>query len=80
MGVLINPKDVVPLTWASSVDEVLLVISVVFAYMAGAIPNTGTFPVPKKENSDYFRGTSTSTPYDLQEVIETRNRMIVGVK
>ncbi|KAJ6799251.1 uncharacterized protein M6B38_208300 [Iris pallida] len=63
MGVLINPEDVVPLTWASSVDEVLLVISVVFAYMAGAIPNTGTFPVPQKENNDHFRGTSTSTPY-----------------
>lgn len=63
LGALINPEDVMPLTWASSVDEVLLVISVVLAYMAGAIPNTGTVPVTKKGNSDHFRGASTSTPY-----------------
>lgn len=63
MGTLINPENVIPLSWASSVDEVLLVISIFFAYLAGAIPNTRTVPIAKKENSDHFSEASTSTAY-----------------
>ncbi|KAJ6820140.1 uncharacterized protein M6B38_299385 [Iris pallida] len=63
MGTLINPENVIPLSWASSVDEVLLVISVFFAYMAGAIPNSRTVPIAKMENSDHFSTASTSTAY-----------------
>lgn len=63
LGAFINTENVMPLTWASSFDEVLLVISIVFAYMAGAIPNTRSIPIASKENINQYAGASTSTPY-----------------
>lgn len=40
-GALIDPENIAPSSLASYVDEALLVVSVIFAYMAGAIPQKG---------------------------------------
>ncbi|XP_042402126.1 uncharacterized protein LOC121992059 isoform X1 [Zingiber officinale] len=44
VGMLITPKNSVADNWIPIVDQMLLTISVIFAYLAGVVPKDRTFP------------------------------------
>lgn len=58
-----DPENILPSSLASYVDEALLVVSVIFAYMAGAIPQNRVISGARSNNTDQNNVASSSTPY-----------------
>lgn len=62
LGTLIDPENIVSSSLASYVDEALLVVSVILAYMAGAVPHRAT-PGARHNVTDQNHLDSRSIPY-----------------
>lgn len=64
-GMLVGPENAAPSNLVSAMDEVLLMVSVILAYMAGAVPQRKILDFMShymKENS----GSSSPTHYGLK--------------
>ncbi|KAL0914843.1 hypothetical protein M5K25_015228 [Dendrobium thyrsiflorum] len=68
-GMLVDPENAAPANLVSTMDEVLLMVSVILAYMAGA--------VPQRKNLDFLShytkenlGSSSPMPYGRSEISE----------
>ncbi|XP_020275035.1 uncharacterized protein LOC109849595 isoform X1 [Asparagus officinalis] len=64
LGALMDPESIAPSGLASYYDEALLVVSVIFAYMAGAIPQNRIIPGTGSNNIDQNTPSSSSNPYE----------------
>lgn len=63
LGALLDPENLLPSSLVSYVDEALLVVSVIFAYMAGVIPQKRAISGARSNNTDQNNVASSSTPY-----------------
>eukprot|EP00268_Persea_americana_P051023 TRINITY_DN5606_c0_g1_i3.p1 TRINITY_DN5606_c0_g1~~TRINITY_DN5606_c0_g1_i3.p1 ORF type:complete len:145 (-),score=22.00 TRINITY_DN5606_c0_g1_i3:52-486(-) len=61
LGSLVNPENATPLSWVSVVDQVLLMATVAFAYMAGVIPSKKVYFNARKNLPDQVAHTENST-------------------
>ncbi|XP_058103433.1 uncharacterized protein LOC131247003 [Magnolia sinica] len=62
LGTLIHAENVTSISWIPIVDQVLLMATVAFAYMAGVIPSNKVSFNGRKSMLDQDAGTSSSTP------------------
>jgi len=58
-----DPESIGPANLASYVDEALLLVSVIFAYMARAIPQKRAIPGARRNNTEQNHVASSSIPY-----------------
>lgn len=76
LGALLDPENMSPASLLSYVDEALLVVSVIFAYMAGAIPHYRAANDAKSNRNDQNPVASSSVPYgrSLENDTESKAR------
>lgn len=61
LGTLVNPENATPLTLVPVIDQVLLMATVAFAYMAGVIPSEKIHFNARKNLPDQVAQTENST-------------------
>lgn len=62
-GSLTNPEGAVPSNWVSIVDQMLLMVSIVFAHLAGVIPNRRAYIAAKDHTVGQHYDAAGSTNY-----------------
>lgn len=62
-GSLINPEGAVPSNWISVVDQMLLMVSIVFAHLAGVIPHRRAYIGMKNNTTSQHHDAASSTNY-----------------
>ncbi|XP_010935976.1 uncharacterized protein [Elaeis guineensis] len=62
-GSLTDPESAVPSNWMSVVDQMLLMVSIVFAHLAGAIPRSRAYIGVKNNTTSQHHDAARSTNY-----------------
>lgn len=60
-GILMNPETNMPNNWIPIVNQVLLTVSVIFAYLAGVVPRDRAFSRVRDGTTGLHRDAATSS-------------------